>query len=69
MPGGLYRVALAAQLSVYVLGLVGLATTLGTVGADGVKANGSRVPTSPSTGATIPGSEPARARAESGGKG
>jgi regulator of protease activity HflC (stomatin/prohibitin superfamily) len=42
-------------------GLVGLATTLGTLGADGVKANGSRLPTPPSTGATIPGSEPARA--------
>src|SRR5437868_10630559 len=34
-------------------GLVGLATTLGTVGADGLKANASRLPTSPSTGATI----------------
>src|SRR5919202_3523907 len=42
-------------------GLVGLATTLGTLGADGVKANGSRLPTPPGTGATIPGSEPARA--------
>jgi regulator of protease activity HflC (stomatin/prohibitin superfamily) len=42
-------------------GLVGLATTLGTLGADGVKANGSRPPTPPGTGATIPGSEPARA--------
>src|SRR2546430_2143470 len=36
-------------------GLVGLATTLGAVGADGVKANGGRPPTAPSTGATIPG--------------
>src|SRR5919201_344849 len=42
-------------------GLMGLATTLGTLGADGVKANGSRLPTPPRTGATILGSEPARA--------